>query len=595
MVTIKKFINLLSNNEQKHAYFLFIMVVIMALFDVIGVASIMPFMAVLANPELVESNLILNYIYRKIGFKDTDNFLFALGLLVFILLVFSLAFKALTTYAQTRFSLMLEYTIGKRLVAGYLQQPYSWFLNRHSADLGKTILSEVSNLINGGILPLMTFMAQSAVAFGLLLMLLIVDSQLAISVCFVLGSAYFIVFKLMSSGLKNLGQERILANQQRYKAVSEAFGACKEVKVGGLEQTYTQHFARPAEIYAKGQAKTQVIAELPRFLMEAIAFGGMLLVVLYLMTQSGSFAGALPVVALYALAGYRLLPALQQIYASLIRLRFIGPSLDAMHKDLKSLERYTQLNLPIISMPLKQGIHLSQVHYTYPGAHQPALKNISLYIKANSTVGLVGSTGSGKTTTIDVILGLLDPQSGKLIIDGHPITLTNRRMWQKSIGYVPQHIYLSDDTVAANIAFGIDFKEIDMHAVERAATIANLHEFVSKDLQQGYQTAVGERGVRLSGGQRQRIGIARALYHSPRVLILDEATSALDNLTEQAVMEAVHNLSHEITIILIAHRLTTVIKCDHIFFLEKGKIKSQGTFDDLLNNDLEFRAMAEAN
>jgi ABC-type multidrug transport system fused ATPase/permease subunit len=595
MINIKKFLDLLSPSEQKNALFLLFMVVIMALLDVIGVASIMPFIAVMTNPELVESNIILNNIYKNFNFKSQHDFLFALGVMVFILLVFSLIFKAITTYAQTRFALMLEYSIGKRLVSGYLHQPYSWFLNRHSADLGKTILSEVANLINGGIIPLMIFMAQSAVAFGLLLLLLLVDAQLAVSVCAVLGSAYFMVFQLMSSGLKNLGEERILANQQRYKAVSEAFGASKEVKVGGLEQTYTQLFARPAEIYAKGQAKTQVIAELPRFLLEAIAFGGMLLVMLYLMVHSGSFAKALPVLALYALAGYRLLPALQQMYASLIRLRFLGPALDAMHKDLKGLEDYSQHSIPIISMSMKQGIDLSQVVYTYPGAHQTALKNISLFIPANTTVGLVGSTGSGKTTTIDVILGLLEPQSGRLSVDGHSISPANKRMWQKSIGYVPQHIYLSDDTVAANIAFGIDPKEINLHAVERAAKIANLHEFVSKDLPQGYQTTVGERGVRLSGGQRQRIGIARALYHSPQVLILDEATSALDNLTEQAVMEAVNSLNHEITIILIAHRLTTVIKCDQIFFLEKGEIKSQGTFEELFNNDLGFRAMAEAN
>jgi ATP-binding cassette, subfamily B, bacterial PglK len=595
MLIVGKFLDLLTPSEQKQAFFLFFMVVIMALLDVLGVASIMPFMAVLANPELVESNYFLNFLYENIGFKGRYDFLFALGLLVFLLLIFSLFFKALTTYKQTRFALMLEHSIGKRLVAGYLQQPYSWFLNQHSGDLGKSILSEVANLINGGILPLMTFLAQITVAFGLLLLLLFVNPLLSVSVFAVLGSAYAIVYKLMSSGLKNLGEERILANQQRFKAVTEAFGASKEVKLGGLEQTYIQNFARPAEIYAKGQAKTQIIAELPRFLMEAVAFGGLLLVILYLMAQSGSFAKALPVVALYALAGYRLMPALQQIYASLIRLRFLGPALDVMHKDLKSLGHYSQDKKPITSMLIKQGIDLSQVDYTYPGAHRSAIKNISLYIQANSTVGLVGSTGSGKTTTIDVILGLLVPQSGGLSVDGQAIGPDNIRMWQKSIGYVPQHIYLSDDTVAANIAFGMDSKEIDMHAVERAAVIANLHEFVSKDLPQGYQTTLGERGIRLSGGQRQRIGIARALYHSPQVLILDEATSALDNLTEQAVMDAVHNLSQQVTIILIAHRLTTVIKCDQIFFLEKGEIKSQGTFEELFNNDPEFRAMAEVN
>jgi ABC-type multidrug transport system fused ATPase/permease subunit len=567
---------------------------IMALLDVIGVASIMPFMAVLANPQLVESNAVLNYVYKVMEFKSQKDYLFALGVLVFVLLVVSLSFKALTTYAQTRFALMREYSIGRRLVEGYLHQPYSWFLNRHSADLGKTILSEVGNVIHGGMLPMMTLIAQSAVAFGLLILLLLVDPWLAVSVGLVLGAAYVIVYKLMSGGLKHLGEARILANQQRYTAVSEAFGASKEVKVGGLEQTYTQRFARPAEIYAKGQTTAQVIAQLPRFVLEAIAFGGMLLVVLYLMAQTGSFANALPVIALYALAGYRLLPALQQIYGSLTQVRFVGPALEALHKELKSLNKYDLQSAPVMPMPLKRGIELSLIDYTYPNAHQPALKSVSLFIPANSTVGLVGSTGSGKTTTIDLILGLLEAQSGVFSIDGQVINSANRRMWQKNIGYVPQQIYLSDDTVAANIAFGLDSKDIDLKAVEWAARIANLHDFVVKDMPQGYQTTVGERGVRLSGGQRQRIGIARALYNSPDVLILDEATSALDNLTEQAVMEAVHNLSHKITIILIAHRLSTVRECDQIFLLEKGEVKAQGTFDELVGSSDQFRAMAGA-
>jgi ABC-type branched-subunit amino acid transport system ATPase component len=329
--------------------------------------------------------------------------------------------------------------------------------------------------------------------------------------------------------------------------------------------------------------------------MEGIAFGGMLLVVLYLMGQDGGFASALPVMALYAFAGFRLLPALQQIYVSSTQLRFAGPALDALHGDLKKLGNFNLQTLPILPMRFTQSIELAHINYTYPNACKPALKDISLYIPANSTIGLVGSTGSGKTTAIDLILGLLEAQSGSLSIDGKDIDFNNRRQWQKSIGYVPQEIYLSDDTIASNIAFGINNKEIDMVAVERAATIANLHHFVIKDLPLGYQTNVGERGVRLSGGQRQRIGIARALYNSPQVLILDEATSALDNLTEHAVMEAVNNLNHEITIILIAHRLSTVRQCDQIFLLDTGVVSAKGTFDELISQNDQFRSMAATN
>jgi ABC-type multidrug transport system fused ATPase/permease subunit len=592
---LKKLLALLTPPERKRAGELMGMILVMAFLDMLGVASILPFMAVLANPELVQTNAVLNTAFtlsRHIGIHTPEQFLFALGVLVFVVLVTSLAFKALTTYAQTRFALMREYSIGKRLVEGYLHQPYSWFLNRHSADLGKTILSEVSTVIHGGMLPLMTLMAQSMVTLALVILLIIADPLLALSIGVVLGLAYASIFAVMSGWLKRLGQARIEANKERFTAVSEAFGAAKEVKVGGLEQAYIQRFAKPAEIFAKGQATANVIAQLPRFALEAIAFGGMLLVILYLMAKSGSFAAALPIIALYAFAGYRLMPALQQIYGAFTQLRFAGPALLALHQDLSTLQaadtRYGHLS----PLPLTQAITLSQVSYRYPNAPHPALRGIDLTIPAHSAVGFVGATGSGKTSMVDVILGLLEPQEGSLNIDGQPITAANRRQWQHSIGYVPQHIYLADDSVAANIAFGANAKEIDQQAVERAAKIANLHEFVVNDLQQGYATTVGERGVRLSGGQRQRIGIARALYHNPQLLILDEATSALDNLTEQAVMEAVNSLGHDITIILIAHRLSTVRQCDQIYLLERGEVKAQGTFEELTQASERFRTMA---
>jgi ABC-type multidrug transport system fused ATPase/permease subunit len=595
MPTLKKLLGLLTPPERKRAGLLMGMILLMAFLDMLGVASILPFMAVLANPELVQTNAVLNITFTAssyIGIHTTEQFLFALGVLVFVLLVTSLAFKALTTYAQTRFALMREYSIGKRLVEGYLHQPYSWFLNRHSADLGKTILSEVSTVINNGMVPLMTLMAQSTVALALLILLLIVDPLLALSVGVVLGLAYAGIFAVMSGWLKRLGQVRIKANRERFTAVSEAFGAAKEVKVGGLEEAYIQRFAAPAKSYAQCEASARVISQLPRYALEAIAFGGMLLVMLYLIAKSSSFASALPIIALYAFAGYRLMPALQQIYGAFTQLRFAGPALAALNQDIISLQATEAHDGHIKPLPLNQAITLNQVSYRYPNAPQPALKGIDLTIPAHSTVGFVGATGSGKTTTVDVILGLLEPQEGALKIDGRPITAANRCQWQRAIGYVPQHIYLADDSVAANIAFGVNTKDIDLQAVEHAAKIANLHDFVINDLPQGYATTVGERGVRLSGGQRQRIGIARALYHNPQVLILDEATSALDNLTEQAVMEAVNNLGHDITIILIAHRLSTVRQCDQIYLLERGEVKANGTYVQLTASSQQFAAMA---
>lgn len=594
MATIRKLLDLLSPSERKRAGVLMGMILVMAFLDMLGVASILPFIAVLANPSLVETNPMLSWGYKfsaNLGVNSTEQFLFFLGMLVFILLIFSLVFKALTTYAQTRFALMREYSIGKRLVEGYLHQPYSWFLNRHSADLGKNILSEVGNVISGALVSVMTLMSQITVAIALLVLLLVVDPLLAISVGLILGIAYGGILALMSSWLIRLGQVRIQANQERYTVLSEAFGAAKEVKVGGLESAFISRFARPAESYAKGQATAQVITQMPRFALEAIAFGGMLLVILYLMAQSGSFATALPIITLYAFAGYRLMPALQQIYGAFTQLKYATPALKALHADLMSLnpiEVYKKIVLPV---PLEKSIELKDVHYSYPNSSIAALSGVNLSIPSRSIVGLVGATGSGKTTSVDLILGLLDPQKGNLFVDGQVIDSGNRREWQRCIGYVPQQIYLADDSISANIAFGVNRQEIVQQAVENAAKIANLHDFIIKDLPDGYSTTVGERGVRLSGGQRQRIGIARALYHNPSVLILDEATSALDNITERAVMDAVNNLGHNITIILIAHRLSTVRQCDQIYLLENGQIKASGTFEELSMQSNLFQKM----
>lgn len=584
----------MSPAERKRAYLLVFLITVMALFDMLGVASIMPFMAVLASPELVQTNVLLKTAYAassNFGIDTPEKFLFALGIVIFVLLISSLTFKALTTYIQLRFTLMCEYSIGKRLVEGYLNQPYWWFLGRHSADLGKTILSEVQTIVTQGIGSIMNLIAQSLITFALLALLIITDPKLALIVGITLVVVYGLIFKTASGMLVRMGQERVKANQERFTVVSEAFGAVKEVKVGGLEDVYIKRFANPAKTYARHQAGVQIIGQLPRFALEAIAFGGMLLVILYLMSQHGSFTNALPIIALYAFAGYRLMPALQQIYVSLTQLRFSFPALDTLHKDLMSLQSAASEAYQS-TMSLTQTITLNNIVYRYPDTVVPALKGVSFSIPAKSTVGLVGATGSGKTTMVDLILGLLDVQEGTLNIDGKPLTEKNKRAWQRAIGYVPQQIYLADDTIAANIAFGIESDQIDQIAVERAAKIANLHEFVTNNLPQKYATIVGERGIRLSGGQRQRIGIARALYHHPQVLILDEATSALDNLTEQAVMEAVHNLNHEITIIIIAHRLSTIQDCDTIFLLDKGELKVQGRYEELKQVSKRFKALA---
>ena len=594
MKNISKLFDLLTPKERLKTRILLCMILVMALLDTIGVASIMPFMAVATNPSLIETNFFLRSLYRVFGASSERNFMLILGVLMFGLLLLSLVFKALTTYFQLRFNYMCEFSIGKRLVEGYLYQPYVWFLTRNSSELGKNILSEVGTVIEKAMIPFTILIAQGAVACALLLLLLLVDPILALFIGIVLSGAYGLFFKLMSGTLNRIGKNGLDANSKRFAAVIEAFSATKEVKLGSLEKTYIDRFSNPAELYAKRQSAALAIVSLPRFFLEAIAFGGMMLIILYLMMQGANFSDALPIISLYAFAGYRLVPALQQIYGALAQLRISGPVIDALHTDLTQLRFIPigdELSHPIIP---NKSIVLNDIHYTYPNADRKALAGISMTIQAHKVTGLVGSTGCGKTTTVDLVLGLLETQEGTFCVDDQVINRTNIKQWQKIVGYVPQQIYLADDTVESNIAFGINKGEINHDAVIRAAKIANLHDFVMNDLTGGYKTRVGERGVRLSGGQRQRIGIARALYHNPQVLILDEATSALDNLTELAVMEAINMMRNDITIILIAHRLSTVKECDQIYLIEKGRVIACGNYEKLRSSSQVFQKMTKA-
>lgn len=592
LITLKKLLDLLTPNERRRAALLLAMILIMALLDVVGVASIMPFMAVLANPKVIETNIILARIYATLGFKDAQSFMFFLGVTAFALLIVSIAFKGVTTYVQTRFVLMRGYSLILKLVKGYLRQPYAWFLNRNSADLGKTILSEVFEVVNSCMTPMMQLIAQGAVVCALIILLVVADPWLALVSGSFLGLAYLLIYVVMRSYLARLGAQRVAATEKMWQVISEAFGGIKEIKLGGLEEKYVKHFDKSLFLTIRSKAIVQVTPQVTRVLLELIVFGGMLLFILHLIASDGGISKALPILSLYAFAAYRLMPALQAVFGSLTQLRFAGTALDVLHSDIVALAPQRPADAHGAPIRLERCISLDAVTFTYNKAMQPALRDLNLRIPARSTVGMVGATGSGKTTTVDLILGLLEPDAGSLEVDGVPIDATNRRQWQRAIGYVPQQIYLADDTVAANIAFGLEPDQIDQGAVERSARIANLHDFVVNELPQGYVTTVGERGVRLSGGQRQRIGIARALYHNPQVLILDEATSALDNLTEQAVMEAMHNLGHEITIILIAHRLTTVRECDQIYMLRHGRVTAQGTYDQLIQGNEIFRAMA---
>lgn len=596
---LRKAYDVLGRPARNQALLVFALVLIMALVEMLGVASIMPFIALLSNPEVLDTNRYLSAVYRGLGFGSKDTFLVFVGASTLILLVGSVILRAVTLWFQLRFINMQTHIVGSRLVEFYLRQPYEWFLRRSSSDIGANVLAEVTNVLQGAVYSFMVLFANSVVVILLMLLLVVVDPLLAAIVVLVLGGTYSAVFLFVRRHVGQLGSVRVRANRERHQAVQEAFVGIKDIKVAGVESTFLDRFRRPSEHMARASISSAIISELPSYFMQVVVFGGMLLVVIYLIMARGSLQDALPFISLYALAGYRLLPSLQGAYRNVTAMRFNIPALEILHRDICEFELAT----PAIGMQADKGrrsaplglrrtLELRDLSYRYPGAEQCALNGVSLTIQANSTVALVGSTGTGKTTAVDVILGLLRPTEGQLLTDGQVITDANIRSWRRTIGYVPQSIFLTDDTVAANIAFGIGSADVDPRAIERAARIANLHEFVIADLPDGYETEIGERGVRLSGGQRQRIGIARALYHDPDLLVFDEATSALDNVTEQAVMEAIYMLARKKTIVLVAHRLSTVRACDRIFLLDQGRVVADGTFDELLSASSIFRAMA---
>ena len=593
MKTFKKLKLLLSPTEQKRATILMAMVLIMGLVDTLGVASVMPFVTVLTNPDMIETNFILNNLFNFTGIfgvKTYLQFTFALGILVFVILIISISLRAFTSYLLIRFTQMCEYNISKRLVKNYLNQNYSWFLNRNSADLGKSILSEVALIIGYGFKPFINLITQCVISIMIIILLITIDFKIAISLGLLFSFIYGLIYSVLRAPLKQIGQKRIEDNRLRFMSVSEAFGAIKEIKVSDLEKVYVERFAKPSKSYAYNHSLAKTMALLPGYAVQAVVLGCIILTTLYLMMQSGSFVGFIPVITLYAFAVFRLMPSFQKIYSAIVALRSAGPALDSLYNDMEKLgSPDTKEDNNKENIEFNKNISLNAVNFKYPNSSKISLKEINVNISAHTTVGLIGPTGSGKTTLVDLILCLLEAQSGTLKIDGRVINKKNIKAWQNLIGYVPQNIYLTDDTIAANIALGVDPININYEEIERAAKNANIHDFIENELPKKYETTVGERGIRLSGGQRQRIGIARALYRQPQLLILDEATSALDNKTEKIVMETVRHISKNITIIIIAHRLSTVKECDNIYLLENGQIKNQGKFGEIFESDKNFK------
>ena len=493
-----KVFDILSYQEKKQFIVLFILILFSTLLDMLGFASVLPFVTALSKPELIETNFVLNNIYNifiNLGFEGKKNFFFFLGILVFFLIVISIFLRTIVTYFHVHFTLMREHSFSELLMKKYLHQPYVWFLSKNSSALGKNILSEINQVIGGTIIPIINIMVQGIMVIGLVLVLIFIDPVLISIVSLVLIFSYFFIFFLIKNILARIGISRFDSNERRFGIIKEAFEGIKELKATGLEDFYLKNFSKNSKIYALNQSLSSVISHSPRYFIEVIAFGGMILLLLVLIKQDKDFLSILPMITLYAIAGYRLLPALQLIYNAVVQLKYFKKSFDSFYKDLKDLKDFSSLghtkSKKILKLKFNKSIKLNNVSFSYPEAKKETLQKININIPVLTNVAITGRSGSGKSTLIDVILGLLTPNKGNLIIDNNIILPNNNKSWQKIIGYVPQKIYLSDASIAENIALGSKNKKINQTLLINAAKIANIHDFIVNELDDSYETLLG--------------------------------------------------------------------------------------------------------
>jgi ABC-type multidrug transport system fused ATPase/permease subunit len=596
--TIRKALTLLDQSERWKLVVLLLFAGFNGLAQIAGIGSVMPFIGVLTNPKLVEENALLRWVHAQLGAPSIHAFLLMLGGAVLVTFVLSNIFVAFTQWFTYRFSQANQYRLSMRLFEAYLRKPYAYHIQHNSADIGKNILTETQTFTQQVLLAGLQAIGFSVAALFIMGFLIWLNPLVAAAAVGIIGGGYGLVYFVLRVRLRQLGRNRLRANTGRFKVANETFGAIKEIKVAGRERAFLDRYGTDAKRFADAMAAHQIMRNLPRHLVEIVGLGSVLLMVLLLVALGYETTAIAPVVGVYVVAGHRLFPCFQHIYLGISGLRADGPVVHALYADLSDSRGGDNPRLeslePLEKLPFKKAIELQDLTFTYPSSEYPAVKGLSLKIPCGTSVAFVGETGAGKTTLADVIIGLLPSQKGRILVDGVELTENNLRRWRASIGYVPQHIYLMDDTIARNIAFGVPDSKIDQVAVEQAARIANIHDFVLNELPDGYNTIVGERGIRLSGGQRQRIGIARALYHDPELLILDEATSALDNATEEAVQKAIDQAAEAKTLIIIAHRLSTVRNCDLVYVLKKGRVVAQGNYETLLDGSPQFRALALA-
>ena len=563
------------------------------LLQVFGVSSILPLISVISDPRNVDRMGIVSEILDVLGATDIESAMVWLTMLAFAALVVSNILSAITSWFSFRFVWSVQSRLSTDVLARYMEHPYEHLLQRNPSEAEKNILSEVHVFTNGVMLPLLRFLSSGTVVVIIGIFLVVYNPLFALMATAVLGLGYLLTFSVLRRRIANAGERRVVANQARFQKASEAIAATKEAQILGRTSEFVSRYSVPAQRFATVTSLQQILAETPRYAIEVLAFGSVLLISMFVAYTSDDVSEIGAIAGIYAVAGYRLMPNMQRMYNAWSQIRFNRVVVKILFDDhqygVAGTETYEQESKKIDA--LSGSIEIRDLKYRYPAAEEDVIDGINIDIGRGQTVCFVGETGSGKTTLAELILGMLPASSGGIFIDGTELSTTNARSWQDQIGYVPQDVYLIDDSIEANIAFGIPAGERDIARIRDAAQIARIDNFVETQLPYGYKTVIGDRGVRLSGGQRQRLGIARALYHEPSVLLLDEATSNLDRETEESLQQAIEAISGDLTVLVVAHRLLATRSSDMIYVLDNGRIINKGKYNDVVDESGGLRTV----
>ncbi|RYG19511.1 MAG: ABC transporter ATP-binding protein [Chitinophagaceae bacterium] len=588
---IRSIYGILNKEQKRRMLFLQIFFAFSAIVQVVGVASIAPFIGIVSSPESIQTNKILAAIYKFGDFQSTESFIIGFALLSVGMIFISNGVNALTLWLQIKFSIYLGCNIQVQLFNNFINRDYLFHKSTNYNKPISIISSDAPRFIYMVLQPYLLMCSQIFVALIILTGLLFMDPAVALGSAIIIGGAYFATYWAVKKSLKRHGDIITARNRTVQALLSEAFIGVKDIKLNSLESKYTNNYKQANRLGLDSNAYILLSGDLPRFAIETVSFGAILVFAIYLLASKSNNGDVVSILSIYALAGYKLLPTMQQIYKSLSNISGNGTVVLDIKKHLDvSIERREKNNIA----PLKElnNIELKNICYKYPNTNKPALDNISLTFEKGDLNTIAGPSGSGKSTLADIVLGLLPPFSGSLCADQKPILDDSLFAYQHCIGYVPQHIFILDDSVISNVAFGINKDEVDEDRVRQALTQANAMEFVAK-MPNGLATNLGQDGKLLSGGQRQRIGIARALYRSNKVLILDEPTSALDIESEHDLMQLLNQLKHDVLIIVISHRPAAIKLSDKISVIADGNLIAHGDYAELYAHNDYFKSMIE--